>query len=281
MSLVSRRQPEAVTLAATSPIGVFDSGLGGLTVLSAVHERLPNENLIYFGDTARVPYGSKSKETIIHYSLEILEFLLQQKVKAVVVACNTASSHALEALREKSPVPVIGVVEPGVAALARHYPEVKRAAVIATRSTVKSNAYAKLVQQHLGDVHLYQKACPLFVPLVEEGFAERQVTELIIREYLDEIVRDGYSHVILGCTHYPLLKKSIKRIYPQLTLIDSSSEVAHALQELLRQHQLLNNAPTKGEVKLYVSDITDSLLDLEKIFFGKTIHSLEKKVLGW
>ncbi|MCS6984091.1 MAG: glutamate racemase [Leptospiraceae bacterium] len=262
------------------PIGVFDSGLGGLTVLSAIHELLPHEDLIYFGDTARVPYGNKSRETVIRYSLEILDFLLQKNVKAVVVACNTASAQALETLKEKSPVPVLGVVEPGVKALLKNYPSIKKAAVIATRSTVKSRAYQQSLKQKKADLDVIEKACPLLVPLVEEGYSDHAVTRLILQEYLQELVEQGFEHVILGCTHYPLLKKAIREIYPKLKLIDAAQEVARELREFLEATNLISNKNELGTIRLYVSDITESIAELEKLFFGKTIRSLEKVVLG-
>ncbi|MES0490145.1 MAG: glutamate racemase [Leptospirales bacterium] len=269
------------SIAATQPIGVFDSGLGGLTVLSAIHELLPSEDLIYFGDTARVPYGSKSRDTVIRYSEEILEFLVSKNVKIVIVACNTASAYAIEILRKKTDLSVIGVVEPGIQALVKQHPDVTQAAVIATRSTIKSQAYqlkSKLIQPGLS---LYAKACPLLVPLIEEGMAEKKAAELIIREYLDEILRENIEHVILGCTHYPLIKESIKKLYPNLTLIDSSLEAAGSLQVLLEEKNLKNENTTEGKISIYVSDITESLADMEKLFFGNTIYSMEKVILGW
>lgn len=262
------------------PIGVFDSGLGGLTVLAAIHKRLPQENLIYFGDTARVPYGNKSKETIIRYSLEILDFLLQKKVKAVVVACNTASAHALETLREKSPVPVLGVVEPGVNSLITRFPEIEKAAVIATRSTVNSHAYQNYILKQKPNLKLIEKACPLLVPLVEEGMAHHKVTEIILQEYLQDLVEGGYHHLILGCTHYPLLKKTIHKIYPFLNLIDASDEVAFELEKILKDRNLLNSDKNSVKIELFVSDITDTFFELGNLFFGKTLSSVEKVVLG-
>ncbi|MCB1145859.1 MAG: glutamate racemase [Leptospiraceae bacterium] len=262
------------------PVGVFDSGLGGLTVLSAIHRRLPGENLIYFGDTARVPYGSKSKETVIRYSLEILEFLLTKNVKYVVAACNTASSLALQELRERSPVPVLGVVEPGVLALARYDDTIDRAGVIATRSTIRSGAYEKTASRLLPSLSLFSKACPLLVPMIEEGFLRKNITELILREYLDEIEREGIRHLILGCTHYPLLKETITRLYPQFNLIDSSEETAVQLEQDLTEKKLTGEK-NNGRVNLFVSDITDSFRDMEKLFFGSALHSVEKVVLGW
>lgn len=251
---------------AARPIGVFDSGLGGLTVLSAIHKRLPGENLVYFGDTARVPYGNKSAETIVRYSLEILDFLLSNNVKAVVVACNTASSFALEALRKKSSVPVMGVIEPGVTALVRHYPDIREAAVIATRSTTSSKSYSVALEKINPQVSLFSQACPLLVPLVEEGYADSEAAEIILRDYLSEIISRGIHHVILGCTHYPFLKRTIQKLYPDIKLIDSSAETATALEELLKAEKLHSTATT-GNVNLFVSDITESMLEMKDKFF--------------
>jgi len=263
------------------PIGIFDSGLGGLTVLSAIKKRLPSENIIYFGDTARVPYGSKSKDTVIRYSLEILDFLIQKEVKMVVVACNTASSHALSALKEKSPVPVLGVVEPGAKALTDKVTAPEKVAVIATRSTIKSGSYERALEKLNSSISLYSKACPLLVPVIEEGFTDKQITELILREYLDEIVREGIRYIILGCTHYPLLKKTINRLYPDVILIDSSLETAEELYKIMDANQIFKKGRGEGTIQLFVSDITDSLLDMERLFLGTTVHSLEKVSLEW
>lgn len=266
---------------ANRPVGVFDSGLGGLTVLSAIQKKLPHENLIYFGDTARVPYGSKSRETVVRYSLEILDFLEKKNVKTVVVACNTASAHALEELSAKSSIPIMGVIEPGIQALLGSHPHIDKAAVIATKSTVKSNAYKSALEKS-STLHLYQKACPLLVPLIEEGFGEKSVTEMVIRDYLAEIERENIEHLILGCTHYPLIKNTILRVFPQMQLIDSSVETARALFELLKRDNILNPEEKKrGKVELYLSDITDSLADMESLFFGDTIDTVEKVLLGW
>lgn len=284
------------------PIGVFDSGLGGLTVLAAIRSLLPQEDLIYFGDTARVPYGNKSKQTVIRYSLEIIEFLLSKGVKAIVVACNTASSYALpmleKALQEAGlSIPIIGMVEPGVLALQKFMPSLQppfqKVALIATRSTVRSSAYEKKTAQMFPQIQLFSRACPLFVPLIEEGMLDKVFTEMIVREYLDEIDREKISYVILGCTHYPLLKKTIQRMYPHFKLIDSSLQAAEFLQKQLRLQKLLKeNLPQKdlpaggvddsqGSIRLYVSDISDSLQDLALLFFGNSIDSVQQMDLSW
>lgn len=258
------------------PIGLFDSGLGGLTVLTEVQKLLPKEDLVYFGDTARVPYGSKSASTVKQYSLEIAEFLMDRKIKLLVIACNTATAFALEELQKTFPIPVIGVIEPGVQALKEQDPHLKKAAVVATRSTIKSEAYLQVASQLLPEMHLYSKATPLFVPLVEEGFINKKVTESIIAEYFDEIAREEINQVILGCTHYPILKPVISRLYPGINLVDSSIETAKAVRGLLSQHSILNERGQKGKTSIYVSDLTDSFNDLENIFAGKIIHNVHQ-----
>lgn len=258
------------------PIGLFDSGLGGLTVLTEVQKLLPNEDLVYFGDTARVPYGSKSSSTVKQYSLEIADFLMEKKIKLLVIACNTATAFALKELQKAIPIPVIGVIEPGVQALKEQDPHIKRAAVVATRSTIKSEAYLQAAAQLLPGMHLYSKATPLFVPLVEEGFIDKKVTESIIAEYFDEIAREEINHVILGCTHYPILKPVISRLYPGVNLVDSSIETAKAVRSLLNKHSILNERDEKGKTTIFVSDLTDSFNDLENIFAGKIIHNVHQ-----
>src|SRR5688572_27764858 len=209
-----------------APIGIFDSGIGGLTVARAIYERLPGESTIYFGDTARVPYGPKSPDTVRRYSLEILRWLLDQGVKAVVIACNTSTAHALDALQAESPVPVIGVIEPGAraaAAASRGGP----VGVIGTAGTIASNAYAKAIRRARPNARVEQRACPLFVPLVEEGWFEHPAAELIAREYLGPLHDAGVDALVLGCTHYPLLKPLLQRVMGAgVRLIDSGEETA-------------------------------------------------------
>lgn len=217
----------------SAPIGIFDSGLGGLTVARSIYDRLPGESTIYFGDTARVPYGPKSPETVRRYSLEILRWLLDQGVKAVVVACNTSTAHALAALRETSPVPVIGVIEPG----ARAAVEASRGGpigVIGTAGTIASNAYAHAIQRIRPGIRVEQRACPLFVPLVEEGWFEHPAAGLIAAEYLAPLRQAGVDVLVLGCTHYPLLAPLLQRVIgPGVRLIDSGDATARALEETL------------------------------------------------
>ncbi|HEU5153428.1 MAG TPA: glutamate racemase, partial [Gemmatimonadales bacterium] len=210
----------------SAPIGIFDSGIGGLTVTHSIFERLPHESTIYFGDTARVPYGPKSPDTVRRYSLEILHWLLGQGVKLVVVACNTSTAHALQALRSESPVPVIGVIEPGATAAVsatRGGP----IGVIGTAGTIASNAYAKAIHALEPGARVEQVACPLFVPLVEEGWFEHPAAQLIAEEYLGSLRGVGVDALVLGCTHYPLLKPLLGRVMgSQVKLIDSAQETA-------------------------------------------------------
>ena len=194
-----------------APIGIFDSGLGGLTVARAIYQCLPNESTVYFGDTARVPYGPKSPDTVRRYSREILHWLLDQGVKAVVIACNTSTAHALDELREESPVPVIGVIEPGAAAAAAVGGDAP-IGVIGTAGTIASNAYVRAIHRFRPDARVVQQACPLFVPLVEEGWFEHPAAELIAREYLIPLRAAKVGALVLGCTHYPLRRPLLQRV---------------------------------------------------------------------
>jgi glutamate racemase len=227
-----------------APIGIFDSGIGGLTVVRAVYQRLPHESTVYFGDTARVPYGPKSPETVRRYSREILDWLLGQGVKAVVIACNTSTAHALDVLQTVSPVPVIGVIEPGAraaAAATRGGP----IGVIGTVGTIASNAYARAILRARPGIQVEQKACPLFVPLVEEGWFEHPAAELIAREYLEPLRRARVDTLVLGCTHYPLLRPLLQRVMgPDVRLIDSGEETAAALELALETEGL--SAPSEA-----------------------------------
>lgn len=210
------------------PIGVFDSGIGGLTTVRELFRQLPNESIVYFGDTARLPYGNKSKATVTRFSLEIATFLARQDVKCLVVACNTASSHALDALQHRFDIPVIGVIEPAAeAALAAS--EHHRIGVIGTLATVGSRAYADALERRRPGVEVHQRACPLFVPLVEEGWLDHPVTRLVAEEYLAELRATKPESLILGCTHYPLLAPLLASVMgPDVRLVDSGAEAARA-----------------------------------------------------
>ncbi len=246
---------------ASLPIGVFDSGVGGLTVAREIMRQMPNEEIIYFGDTARVPYGSKSKETILRYSRQIVHFLLEQNVKAIAVACNTASAYALPEIEKDCPVPIIGVIKPG-ARTATTITKNNKIGVIGTSATITSGVYTEYIQQMDPAAQVLGKACPLFVPLVEEGLWEDPVTDEIAGRYLMELMDEEIDTLILGCTHYPLIRKTIGRIAgPDVQLVNPAYETAVELREMLCERGLLSaEAPTlgsTGKYQFYVSDMAD------------------------
>ncbi len=242
---------------ACSPIGVFDSGVGGLTVVKEIMHQMPNEKIVYFGDTARVPYGSKSKDTVTRFSQQIVRFLETFHVKTIVVACNTASAYALEELEKESPIPIIGVVKPGAKA-ASDVTRNGKIGVIATEATISSGIYNEYITKLNKDVTIYGKACPLFVPLVEEGLLEDPVTDEIARRYLTELIDLDIDTLILGCTHYPLIRSTLGRIMGEdVSLVNPAYETALELRELLKERNLLNDRhPALGEnqYQFFVSD---------------------------
>lgn len=240
-----------------APIGVFDSGVGGLTVAREIMRQMPNERIIYFGDTARVPYGTKSKETVTRFSKQIARFLQSHQVKTIVVACNTASAYAIEDLEAELDIPVIGVVKPG-ARMAADMTRNGKIGVIATEGTIGSGLYTKYIKSIREDATIYGKACPLFVPLVEEGLWEDPVTVEIARRYLNELIDLDIDTLILGCTHYPLIRSTIGRVMgDDVTLVNPAYETAIALKKLLSEKNLLNEVtPPLGSnpYQFYVSD---------------------------
>ena len=263
-----------------SPIGIFDSGIGGLTVARAIFEQLPRESTVYFGDTARVPYGPKSPETVRRYSLEILRWLLEQRVKAVVIACNTSTAHALETLQCESPVPVIGVIEPGARAAAAAGTE-RAIGVIGTAGTIASNAYARAIHRARPGARVEQRACPLFVPLVEEGWFEHPAADLIARDYLAPLTGAGIGSLVLGCTHYPLLRPLLQRVAgPGVRLIDSGEETAREVASVLRERGL--EAPDSGPAthRFAVSDDEARFRQVGARFIGDRLAGAEVVPLG-
>lgn len=243
----------------TAPIGVFDSGVGGLTVAREIMRNLPKEDIVYFGDTARVPYGSKSKDNIIRYSRQIIHFLQTKGVKAIVIACNTASALALDAVKDEFDIPIIGVVEPGARA-ALTVTQTKKIGVIGTEATVKSSMYEQIIEKQRPDVSVIAKACPLFVPLVEEGFKKHPVTEEIIDYYLSSFKETDIDALILGCTHYPLLRSKIREyVGEKITLVNPAYETAMDLKQLLQERDM-ENPDIEGDhgfYSFYVSDAAD------------------------
>lgn len=239
------------------PIGVFDSGVGGLTVVREIMRQIPNERIVYFGDTARVPYGSKSKETVTRYSRQIVRFLQTMHVKAIVVACNTASAYALDELEKEIDIPIIGVVKPG-AKVAADATRNGRIGVIATAATIGSGVYTTYIRQIKSDVDVIGKACPLFVPLVEEGLWQDPVTDEIAMRYLSELIDIDIDTLILGCTHYPLIRSTVGKIMgDHVTLVNPAYETARELKELLMEKGLFNPVPPSlgtNKYQFFVSD---------------------------
>lgn len=239
------------------PIGVFDSGVGGLTVVKQVMKTLPQEDIVYFGDTARLPYGSKSKEAVTRFSRQIVRFLLTKNVKAIIIACNTASSNSLDILRQEFDLPIFGVVVPGVEE-ALHSTKNKKVGIIGTAATVRSNAYQKLICKADSEIKVFSKACPLFVSLVEEGWIENEIARLTAKEYLRELIDEGIDSLVLGCTHYPLLKRCIgETVGEAIRLVDPAKATAKQVWSYLQENSLLNEMEKAGERVFYVSDATD------------------------
>ncbi len=263
---------------AKKPIGIFDSGIGGLTVFKEIRKILPGENLIYFGDTARVPYGNKSKETIIRYSKEITRFLVGSKVKMIVVACNTASSMALRTLRKEFELPVFGVIGPG-AMSAYKKSNGGPVAVIGTAATIQSRAYSLAINNlnKTGEhIEIIEQACPLLVPLVEEGWVYSDVTAEVVRRYLKPVIEKKPSCLILGCTHYPIIKKLIvKEIGKTAVIIDSGKEVALELKRFLTKNNMLNKSGVKAAEHFFVSDAPEKFKILGENFLGKKIRNVK------
>jgi glutamate racemase len=246
------------------PIGVFDSGIGGLTVVKALQDLLPNENVFYVGDTARLPYGSKSAETVTRYSLEMAGLLVQENAKVVVVACNTASSVALPGLQKSLSVPVIGVIEPGARA-AVAATQNSHIGVVGTRATIGSGSYEKALRALKADLRVSSRACPLLVPLIEEGLCEDEVTDQVIGRYLEPLVADGIDTLVLGCTHYPLLTGAIARVLRrQIMIVDSAQNCARAVEQLLDEQTLRAPPLNPGRLQVTLTDAADNFLNIAR-----------------
>jgi glutamate racemase len=253
-------------------IGIFDSGVGGLTVLHALLRVLPHEHLVYLGDTGRYPYGTKSAETVTRYSIENVDFLMARDVKMLVVACNTASSVALDVLRSRAGVPVIGVIEPGArAALARTGTD--RVGVIATEGTIASGAYTRALHAIRPSVEVYTRACPLLVPLAEEGWTDGPIARGVVETYLATLRKSGIDALILGCTHYPLLKPLITEVMGAgVALVDSAEETARAVAAVLAEHEL-GRSDGAGSTSFFVTDVPDRFIRVGQRFLGAQVES--------
>ncbi|MGL5329740.1 MAG: glutamate racemase [Peptostreptococcaceae bacterium] len=259
------------------PIGVFDSGLGGLTVLKEIIKVLPNENIVYFGDTARVPYGPRSKDAIMKYTFQAINFLISKNVKSIVIACNTATARCLKEAKEKYELPIIGVIEAG-ARTAAYSTKNNVVGIIGTDGTVSSKSYNTEIEQINKNIKLVSKACPLFVPLIEEGWANTEVAHLVAKEYLQELLDEGVDSIVLGCTHYPILKRTIGEfVGEEIKLVDPAKETAKDLSDILKQENILRddneNPPT---YEYYVSDIPERFVNIGEQFLKRDMDDVQK-----
>ncbi|MCC0750556.1 glutamate racemase [Clostridioides sp. ZZV13-5731] len=258
------------------PIGVFDSGLGGLTVLKEIMKILPNEDIIYFGDTARIPYGSRSKETIIKYTFQAINFLKTKDVKAIVIACNTATARSLKEAQEKYDIPIIGVIEAG-ARTAVSSTKNKIVGIIGTEGTISSKAYNLEISKIDKNIEIVNKACPLFVPIVEEGWANTEVAKLTAKIYLQELKDKNIDSLVLGCTHYPILKRTIgEEVGEHIKLVNPAKETAKDLKKILEERNIINSTEAHGIYQYYVSDIPEKFSDIAKEFLKKKIDKIQK-----
>lgn len=259
-----------------SPIGVFDSGIGGLTVVKEIINNLPDENIVYFGDTARVPYGNKSKSTVLRYSRQIVNFLKTKDVKAIVIACNTASALALDELEEEIDIPIIGVVKPGAYA-AINTTKNNRVGVIATQSTVQSRLYQEIIAKEAPKIDVFAKACPLFVPLVEEGWTNDPVTLEVAKRYLTDLQDKDIDTLILGCTHYPLLSGLLADyLGDSIKLVNPAYETARSLKRLLTELDILNDRKERGGQYFYVSDSIDKYIAFAESILSRRIETAQQ-----
>ena len=262
----------------SAPVGVFDSGVGGLTVAREIMRHLPNESIVYFGDTARVPYGSKSEDNIIRYSRQIVNFLKTQGVKAIVIACNTASALALDVVRAENDIPIIGVIEPGARA-ALGVTQCKKIGVIGTEATIRSQMYDKIIQGLDSEATVIGKPCPIFVSLVEEGFAKHHITEEAIDYYLASFLETDIDSLILGCTHYPLLRSRIREyLGEKITLVNPAYETAMDLKKLLQEKEMdsPDAADEYASYNFYVSDAADKFKQFANSILPYNIETIKQ-----
>ena len=262
------------------PIGFFDSGLGGLNSVPKLMKALPKERVVYFGDTARTPYGSKDISTIKTFAVRIADFLVRSDVKMIVIACNTASATCLDMLRERYPdIPVVGIIDPAAAAVSRRCTEENHIGIIGTKVTIQSGSYRKNIEKYNSNLHIYEKACPAFVPLIEEGILNDEIMELTIRYYMDDFVEeDGLDTLVLGCTHYPLIRADIERLYPDLDIIDPSEEIIYRIEEILKENDIQADG-AGAENEFYASDLSENFINMIKTIFRDEDAHVEFKNL--
>lgn len=260
------------------PIGFFDSGLGGLTSVHELHLQLPDEKVIYYGDTARTPYGSKSPETIIRFATQIVDYLVSKDTKMIIIACNTVTALALDSLRRRYPdIPILGVIGPTVRRVVKD--GCRRVGVIATKATIGSDVYGRSLQELDPDIEVHSLACPAIVPLVEEGFIDTEIMELTVRHYMDDFVSEcGFEDLILGCTHYPLISEQISRLYPGIRLYSSSAEVISEARVILAQRDMLARDSDLTD-RFYASDLSDNFIAMTDLLFAGTDFRVKFKRL--
>jgi glutamate racemase len=258
------------------PIGVFDSGIGGMTVVRALMQHLPHENIVYFGDTARVPYGPKSPQVVREYALQDTDVLLQHDVKFIVIACNTVSAVALDVVQKRAKIPMVGVILPGAEA-AVHASKKKRIGVIGTLGTIYSNAYTHAISQIDPTVKVFGQPCPLFVPLAEEGWIDHKATELIAKEYLFPLTLEKIDTLVLGCTHYPILRKIIQKVlHNDVMLIDSGDATAVTVKKMLKELLLENRSTQRPNLQFFVSDVPHKFTEIGERFLGTTLGKVHR-----
>ena len=264
------------------PIGFFDSGLGGLTSIPYLMNRLPEEKVIYFGDTARTPYGSKAVTTIRRFSAEIADFLVQCNVKMIVIACNTVSATCVDDLRKRFPeIPVVGIIQPSAEEVASFCPTDTRIGIIGTKVTIASHAYRSYIENLRSDLDIFETACPAFVPLIEEGIIDNEIMDMTIRYYMDDFVqKHALQTVILGCTHYPLIKNNIRRIYPELNIINPSSIVVGRIQEILTERDMLASGSDFTNV-FYASDLSENFINMIDHIFADVDEDKKVKFMNF
>jgi len=264
------------------PIGFFDSGLGGLTSIPPLRRRLPEEKIIYFGDTARTPYGSKAIRTIKGFSTEIADFLVQSNVKMIVIACNTVSATCVEDLRKRFPqIPILGIIEPTARMVAAECKEANKVGIIGTKVTIASHAYSNMIKEMNPSINIVENACPAFVPLIEEGIIDNDIMDLTIKYYMDDFVKSNeLDTIILGCTHYPLIKKNLERIYPGLKIINPSDIVVNRVEEILADGDMFAEGSDFRNV-FYASDLSENFLNMIDHIFAEEEEDAKVKFLNF
>lgn len=258
------------------PIGIFDSGLGGLTVLKEIMELMPTESIVYFGDSGRAPYGTKSKETVIKFALQDVRFLINQDIKMVVIACNTASAYSFDEIKKNFDIPVVEVIKPGAAAAVKDT-KIKKVGVIGTSATITSSVYDRAINEIDSNINIYSKACPLFVSLAEEGWWENDISRRIAEEYLNSLKNEDIDTLVLGCTHYPLLSNTIADVMGRdIKLVNSALEVAKVVKQVIEERNIMRDKKIAPVYRYYTSDSVAKFESLGSAFLNRPIHSAEK-----